>query len=280
MLLALPPGTPRACPVPASGASPGGCVTSQSGGVTAPIPPNGAMNMTFSTGNVNIGGTSTVTPARAKACAVAQRSAGYPAHQTPPRPAHPRDERPGSTTELKILARPPHPVGPKTAPNWVLLPPRPRPDHGRAPLRPAAFTRRARLPPPVRPVCCRPPPGAPPRRARGARPPPPPRPPPCARAQPSLRRFLVCLTPYATRPLLLAHLVHSLTDPGQRVSDEHVYHRVPAELGVHEDHARRLLAHLADDLASSPPSTLTQRLQGGVAPSGATTARSLPSFAT
>ncbi len=39
----------------------------------------------------------------------------------------------------------------------------------------------------------------------------------------------------------------SLTDPGQRVADEHVYHAGTAEPGVHHDHPRRLLADLAVD---------------------------------
>ncbi len=37
------------------------------------------------------------------------------------------------------------------------------------------------------------------------------------------------------------------TDPWQRVSDEHVYHAGAAEPGVHHDHARRILANLADE---------------------------------
>lgn len=40
---------------------------------------------------------------------------------------------------------------------------------------------------------------------------------------------------------------HHLTNPRQRVADEHVYHPGAAEPGVHHDHASRFLAHLADD---------------------------------
>ncbi len=38
-----------------------------------------------------------------------------------------------------------------------------------------------------------------------------------------------------------------LTNPRQRIADEHVYHAGATELRVHYDHPRRLLAHLADD---------------------------------
>ena len=37
------------------------------------------------------------------------------------------------------------------------------------------------------------------------------------------------------------------TDPGQRVTDEHVYHAGAAELGVHEHHPRGLFGYLTDD---------------------------------
>lgn len=47
-------------------------------------------------------------------------------------------------------------------------------------------------------------------------------------------------------PFLLILQSFSLTDPRQQVSDEHVYHAGAAELGVHEDHTRQLLAHLPD----------------------------------
>ncbi len=51
-----------------------------------------------------------------------------------------------------------------------------------------------------------------------------------------------------------------LTDPRQRVADEHVYHAGAAEPGVHEDHPRRLLAHLADDLGVLATFDAPQRL--------------------
>ena len=55
-----------------------------------------------------------------------------------------------------------------------------------------------------------------------------------------------------------------LADPRQRVADEHVYHAGAAELGVHDDHARRLLAHLADDLGLLATLGIPESLEGGV----------------
>src|SRR5215211_898063 len=55
-----------------------------------------------------------------------------------------------------------------------------------------------------------------------------------------------------------------LTDPGKRVTDEHVYHAGASELGVHYDHARRFLAHLADNLGLLAALDAPQRLQRGL----------------
>src|SRR5215217_1438300 len=54
------------------------------------------------------------------------------------------------------------------------------------------------------------------------------------------------------------------TNPRQRVSDQHVYHARTAELGVHHDHACRLLAHLADDRGFFTALDVPQRRQGSV----------------
>src|SRR4028118_105130 len=54
------------------------------------------------------------------------------------------------------------------------------------------------------------------------------------------------------------------TDPGQRVADEHVYHAGAAEPGVHHDHARGLLADLADDLGVLAALDATQGFERGV----------------
>src|SRR3712207_5006137 len=56
----------------------------------------------------------------------------------------------------------------------------------------------------------------------------------------------------------------ALTNPRQRVPDEHVYHAGAAELGVHEDHPRRLLAHLPDDRGFLAALDASQRLQRGL----------------
>ena len=59
-------------------------------------------------------------------------------------------------------------------------------------------------------------------------------------------------------PVLIAHPAEripitkpaasiSLTNPRQRVPDEHIYHAGAAELGMHEDHPRGLFGYLADD---------------------------------
>ena len=63
---------------------------------------------------------------------------------------------------------------------------------------------------------------------------------------------------------ILPVLLVSLTDPRQRVSDEHVDHAGAAELGVHNDHARRLLADLADDLGVLATVCVAQGFEGGV----------------
>ena len=55
-----------------------------------------------------------------------------------------------------------------------------------------------------------------------------------------------------------------LTDPRQRVADEHVYHAGAAEPGVHEDHTRRFLAHLPDDRGFLATLDAPQRLQGAI----------------
>src|SRR5215210_738247 len=59
-------------------------------------------------------------------------------------------------------------------------------------------------------------------------------------------------------------LICSLANPRQRIADEHVDHAGAAELGVHDDHARRLLADFADDRRFFPAFGVTQGFEGGV----------------
>src|SRR5215210_2114481 len=59
-------------------------------------------------------------------------------------------------------------------------------------------------------------------------------------------------------------LICSLANPRQRIADEHVDHAGAAELGVHDDHARRLLAYFADDRRFFPAFGVTQGFEGGV----------------
>src|SRR5215210_5624168 len=50
------------------------------------------------------------------------------------------------------------------------------------------------------------------------------------------------------------------TNSRQRIADEHIYHAGAAEPGVHEDHPRRLLAHLTDDRGFLTALNAAQRL--------------------
>src|SRR5215211_2666349 len=69
-------------------------------------------------------------------------------------------------------------------------------------------------------------------------------------------RMTACRTPVLSRARSSSHITRNFTapifpspstNPRQRVPDEHVYHAGAAELGVHYDHARRFLGHLAGD---------------------------------
>ena len=73
---------------------------------------------------------------------------------------------------------------------------------------------------------------------------------------------------YLRLMLLSAIRVAYLADPGQWISDEHVYHAGAAELGVHDDHARGLLAYLADDLGFLAAFCVAQGSAGGVSDFG------------
>ena len=55
-----------------------------------------------------------------------------------------------------------------------------------------------------------------------------------------------------------------LTNPRQRVADEHVYHAGSAKLRVHQDHTGGLFAHLAYDLGFLAAFHTTQSFEGGV----------------
>src|ERR671921_1979343 len=86
-------------------------------------------------------------------------------------------------------------------------------------------------------------------------------------------RITACMTPvlnlarsssHITRNFIVTILPPPSTNPRQRVSDQHVYHTRTAELGVHHDHACRLLAHLADDRGFFTALDVPQRRQGSV----------------
>src|SRR5918997_2693074 len=67
----------------------------------------------------------------------------------------------------------------------------------------------------------------------------------------------------STHPAREIRATISSTYPRQRVADEHVYHAGAAEAGVHDDHARRFLAHFADDLSILPTLDAAETFQGG-----------------
>src|SRR3712207_2563244 len=86
-------------------------------------------------------------------------------------------------------------------------------------------------------------------------------------------RMTACMTPVLSRARSSSHITRNFTVPilpapstnsRQRVTDEHVYHAVAAELGVHYDHPRRLFANLADDLGLLATLDTSQRPQRGI----------------
>src|SRR5215204_42254 len=85
-------------------------------------------------------------------------------------------------------------------------------------------------------------------------------------------RITACMTPVLNLASSSSHITKNFivtilppsTNPRQRISDQHVYHACTTELGVHHDHACRLLAHLADDRSFFTALDVPQRCQGSV----------------
>src|SRR5829696_1776887 len=67
----------------------------------------------------------------------------------------------------------------------------------------------------------------------------------------------------STHPAREIRATISSTYPRQRVADEHVYHAGAAEASVHDDHARRFLAHFADDLGFLATVGVSEGFEGG-----------------
>src|SRR5918998_2874768 len=83
-------------------------------------------------------------------------------------------------------------------------------------------------------------------------------------------RMTACTTPVLSRARSSSHITRNFTvlilparstNPRQRVPDQHVYHAGAAELGVHYDHPRGLLANLPDDLGILATLDTSQGLQ-------------------